>query len=95
MSEFTDPDFNEGWRPAGGNPGGNLTPEPNRLYASLIGPLLGCYFPSEVGQEELEFRQELNKSRLRPLWHTIYSAEQVSEQLKTFPNCTVLPRNRL
>lgn len=60
-----------------------------KLYASLIGPLLGYYYPMPKEFEshtdpELVFRKALSSSRLKTLWHSIYSEAETLGQIDTF-----------
>lgn len=52
-------------------------------YASLIGPLLGIYYPLPFEDEEKN-RLALNTSRLKNLWCRVYSEEEVNRQIKSF-----------
>lgn len=56
-----------------------------KLYASLVGPLLGLYLeaPDEV-QTPNEFSAALTNSKLRYLWCSIYTREQVERQIKDY-----------
>jgi len=58
-------------------------------YASLIGPLLGVYYPLPF-EDELENRVALNSSRLEKLWCAIYEREQVELYIRRFGG-TMLP----
>lgn len=59
-------------------------------YVSLIGPLLGVYYPLPFEAEGAN-RIALNSSRLRALWHSIYDEEEVDRQVARFPACVKLP----
>lgn len=50
-------------------------------YASLIGPLIGLYYPKPPELDTMQFRLALNSSRLKSLWHSIYDAAEVRRQL--------------
>ncbi len=54
-----------------------------RYYASLMGPLLGVYYPLPF-QQERKNRAALNTSRLKSLWCSVYSREEVERQVKQF-----------
>lgn len=49
-------------------------------YASLVGPLLGVYYPLPF-QDESTNRIALNTSRIRGLWCAVYSLAEVEEQI--------------
>lgn len=53
-----------------------------KFYASLIGPLLGLYYPLP---KECETRAQqyaaMNSSRLGPLWHSLYDEAEVDRQI--------------
>lgn len=51
-------------------------------YASLVGPLLGLYYPLPDGTE-LQQRLMLNTSRLRGLWCAVYDEGEVDRMLLT------------
>lgn len=55
-----------------------------KLYASLIGPLLGMYYPLPADLNKTQCRAALNSSRLRSLWHSVYTREDVLEQIGKF-----------
>lgn len=50
-------------------------------YASLIGPLIGLYYPKPPELDSMQFRLALNSSRLKSLWHSIYETKEVERQL--------------
>ena len=53
-----------------------------KLYASLIGPLLGLYYPCPSSiKSSLAFRVALNSSKLSKLWCSVYTEEEVDEQI--------------
>lgn len=54
-----------------------------RSYASSMGPLLGLYYPLPF-DNELQNRKALNTSRLSKVWCSVYSRDQVEEQIKQF-----------
>jgi hypothetical protein len=51
--------------------------EKQRYYASLVGPLVGLYYPmpSELSYEQCH--HAMNTSKLAKLWCAIYTEEQV------------------
>lgn len=53
------------------------------LFASLTGPLLGVYYPLPFADEN-SARRALNSSGLKRLWCSVYTREQVAEQLDTY-----------
>lgn len=57
-----------------------------KFYASLIGPLLGLYYPLPQVFDDSPERQRLamNSSRLAKLWHSVYSSDEVDRQIKEF-----------
>jgi hypothetical protein len=62
-----------------------------KRYASLVGPLLGVYYPLPAFDSEVEERVALNTSRLSLVWCTIYNEEEVDRQMKQFPGSVKLP----
>jgi hypothetical protein len=54
-----------------------------KRYASLIGPLLGLYFPLPDAPEAVQ-RVMMNTSRLKNLWHSIYTEEQAKDGVEKF-----------
>lgn len=52
-------------------------------YASLVGPLLGVYYPLPF-EEEFKNREAMRTSRLKHLWHNIYSEAEVDAAIKEF-----------
>jgi hypothetical protein len=59
------------------------------FYASLVGPLLGVYYPLPF-TNEFECRAALNCSKLRHLWCRILSREEVAQDLAEYGG-VVLP----
>lgn len=55
-----------------------------KLYASLVGPLLGMYYPLPADLNKAQCRAALNTSRLKSLWHSVYTREDVLEQIGKF-----------
>lgn len=55
-----------------------------RFYASLIGPLLGCYYPMPPDFNKAQCRAAMNSSRLKPLWMSIYPRNEVVEAIQKF-----------
>lgn len=53
------------------------------LYASLIGPLLGIYYPLPTN-DETTARLMIGSSKLSKLWCSIYSSEYVEECIKRY-----------
>lgn len=49
-------------------------------YASLVGPLLGVYYPLPFADDDTN-RLALSTSRLRYLWCAVYSRAEVDEQI--------------
>lgn len=60
------------------------------LYASLVGPLFGVYYPIPT-DDEATARAMLATSKLAKLWCSVYTAEQLEEILKKFKGTIVLP----
>lgn len=56
---------------------------PSREYASLMGPLLGVYYPLPF-ESEGKNRIALNTSRLKGVWCSVYSREEVEMQIQQF-----------
>jgi hypothetical protein len=54
-----------------------------RSYASLMGPMLGVYYPLPF-DNELQNRAALNTSRLSKLWCSVYTRDEVERQIKDF-----------
>ena len=54
-----------------------------RSYASLMGPLLGMYYPLPF-DNEWQNRMALNTSRLSKLWCSVYTLEEVEQQIKLY-----------
>ncbi len=52
-------------------------------YASLMGPLLGVYYPLPFDNER-QNRVALNTSRLSKLWCSVYTRKEVEEQIEQF-----------
>lgn len=52
-------------------------------YASLMGPLLGIYYPLPFDNER-QNRIVLNTSKLSKLWCSVYTRNEVEEQIKRF-----------
>lgn len=52
-------------------------------YASLIGPLLGCYYELPT-EDPLKNRIAMQTSRLKNLWHHIYTEDEVNHQIEMF-----------
>ena len=50
------------------------------LFASLVGPLLGIYYPLPFDNER-SARIALNTSRLAKLWGGVYTRAQVNESI--------------
>jgi hypothetical protein len=59
-------------------------PETGRFYASLVGPLLGVYYPLPLAFTNSQCRAALNTSRLRNLWHSVYTGAEVTKQIAQF-----------
>jgi len=60
------------------------------LYASLIGPLLGVYYP--IGSDDdTTCRVYMNNSKLKHLWCSIYSEEKVDEQIRKWGGVKLPP----
>lgn len=56
-----------------------------RLWASLVGPLFGLYYPCpDALEDEGQFRVALNHSRLAKLWCAVYSEEEVDALLAAY-----------
>lgn len=53
-----------------------------KYYASLIGPLLGVYYPLSNEFDSVQRRMALNTSKLRMLWHSIYTTEEVDQSIQ-------------
>jgi hypothetical protein len=53
------------------------------LYASLVGPLLGLYYPMPV-DDVIEARIACKTSKLTKLWCCIYTVEQMEANIKQF-----------
>lgn len=76
----------------------NPPPQPQRapkprLYASLVGPLLGLYYPIPASLPDDEScRVALASSRLAKLWCAIYTEEQVDECVRKFGGHKLDPR---
>jgi hypothetical protein len=68
-----------------------MTSPSERQYASLMGPLLGLYYPLPF-ESEYKNRIALNTSRLKSLWCSVYSREQVEVQVKQYGGI-ILPDN--
>lgn len=49
-----------------------------KLYASLVGPLLGVYYPLPF-ENGTKARIALNTSRLSKLWCSVYSADETKK----------------
>jgi hypothetical protein len=56
----------------------------SRRYASLIGPLLGVYYPLPEGLNPRQERIAMNTSRLKLLWHNVYDEGEVDSQIREF-----------
>ncbi len=56
-----------------------------KFYASLTGPLLGCYLelPPETADHDMA-RKMMNTSSLRGLWCAIYSEAEVESSIGRF-----------
>lgn len=54
-----------------------------KYYASLVGPLLGVYYPLPFDDEGTN-RIALNTSRLQRLWHSVYRREGVEAQIELY-----------
>jgi hypothetical protein len=54
-----------------------------RFYASLIGPLLGVYYPLPF-TSQVQNRIALSTSRLKDLWCSVYPDFEVDLQIKQF-----------
>jgi hypothetical protein len=52
-------------------------------YASLMGPLLGVYYPLPFDNER-QNRTALNTSRLSKLWCAVYTRHEVEDRIKQF-----------
>lgn len=52
----------------------------SRQYASLIGPLLGVYYPLPFADEGKN-RVALQTSRLKHLWCSVYTLEETQKQI--------------
>lgn len=54
-------------------------------YASLVGPLLGVYYPlpDELDTELLQ-RLAMNSSRLSKIWYSVYTEAEVDRQITEF-----------
>ena len=52
-------------------------------YASLMGPLLGLYYPLPFDNER-QNRIALNTSRLKGLWCSVYTRKDVEDQIRQF-----------
>lgn len=51
-----------------------------RQYASLVGPLMDLYYPLPFDDEILN-RVALNSSRLKSLWCSVYTEDQVNKMV--------------
>jgi hypothetical protein len=60
-----------------------------KYYASLVGPLLGAYYPLPF-EDENDNRVALNTSRLKSLWCSVYTYEQVIENVDRFGEGPIL-----
>jgi hypothetical protein len=56
----------------------------SQLYASLVGPLLGVYYPLPLQFNNAQCRAALNTSRLKNLWHSVYTAAEVQRQIAAY-----------
>lgn len=54
-----------------------------KRYASLVGPLIGLYFPLPDAPEYVQ-REMLHSSRLKNLWCAIYTEDQARDQVATY-----------
>ena len=54
-----------------------------KLYASLIGPLNGLYYPLPT-EDEITARQMLNSSKLKMLWCSVYSKEDTEMYIERY-----------
>lgn len=61
-----------------------ITAPAPELYASLTGPLLGLYFPLPRFLNPMSARVALNTSKLKGLWCSVYTREEVGRQIKQF-----------
>lgn len=59
------------------------------LYASLVGPLVGLYYPVPTDDENIA-RRMMNSSKLRSLWCSIYTKEQVDACIAKYEG-SILP----
>lgn len=50
------------------------------MFASLVGPLLGVYYPLPF-DGEVKNRLALNSSKLHKLWACVYTEKEVDEQV--------------
>lgn len=55
----------------------------SKLYASLMGPLVGVYYPLPFNNEGKN-RIALNTSRLQHLWCSVYTRKEVEAQIERF-----------
>ena len=72
-----------------------------RFYASLVGPMMGAYYPlppiekmiDEFGVHHYNnlYGALLNHSRLKSLWCAIYTEDEVNRHLDDYPNTFILP----
>ena len=54
-----------------------------KLYASLMGPLLGMYYPLPF-DDEGKCRVALNSSSLAKLWCSVYTSKVVDESIAKY-----------
>lgn len=54
-----------------------------KYYASLVGPLLGLYFPLPFEEKDLN-RRALRSSKLKHLWCAIYSRVEVEQHIRMY-----------
>lgn len=55
-----------------------------RYYASLIGPMLGLYYPMPAGFNKAQCRAAMNSSRMKSLWMSVYPRDEVVKQIEEF-----------
>jgi hypothetical protein len=56
-----------------------------RLYASLVGPLCGLYYPLPACcKNPLHARLMMNQSRLRSLWHSLYTEAEADAAIALY-----------
>ena len=60
------------------------------LYASLTGPLLNIYYPLPFN-DHIKNRVALNESKLRSLWCSVYTEEEVDKYIRLYGGLKLHP----